>query len=153
MALKPSKENSPSSQRKFSLKLWLGIPFALFLVLLVILSQIDLESVKEELVQRISEETGLKVEMESIGFGFSHGLGLQGKGVKVSTPEGDQYSVDRLDLLAAWSPLLKGEFKIKSAALEHPVLKLEISKTQKEPTPTEKETPAMLKPSNPPPRK
>ncbi|MBT3366263.1 MAG: hypothetical protein HN472_17235 [Nitrospina sp.] len=142
MALKPSKENSPSSQRKFSLKLWLGIPFALFLVLLVILSQIDLESVKEELVQRISEETGLKVEMESIGFGFSHGLGLQGKGVKVSTPEGDQYSVDRLDLLAAWSPLLKGEFKIKSAALEHPVLKLEISKTQKEPTPTEKEKPA-----------
>jgi hypothetical protein len=64
--------------------------------------------------------------MESIGFSFSHGLGLQLKGVKVRSPEGNHFSVERLHLLAEWSPLLKGEFKIKSVTLEHPEATLEI---------------------------
>ena len=121
----PSKSKSP-------LKPWVWAPLSLIVVFLIILTQIDLESVKENLIARVSSETGMKVEIDSIGFGFSRGFGLQCKGVKVSTPEGDQYSVDRLDLLAAWSPLLKGEFKIKSAALEHPVLKLEIPESKPE---------------------
>ena len=108
----PSKENSPPARKRFSLKLWIGVPCALILALVIILSQIDLETVKENFVQRISQETGLKVAMESIGFSFSHGLGLQLKGVKVRSPEGNHFSVERLHLLAEWSPLLKGEFKI-----------------------------------------
>jgi len=122
----PSKKNSPPARKRFSLKLWIGVPCALILALVIILSQIDLETVKENFVQRISQETGLKVAMESIGFSFSHGLGLQLKGVKVRSPEGNHFSVERLHLLAEWSPLLKGEFKIKSVTLEHPEATLEI---------------------------
>ena len=126
MTATPSKENSPPARKRFSLKLWIGVPCALILALVIILSQIDLETVKENFVQRISQETGLKVAMESIGFSFSHGLGLQLKGVKVRSPEGNHFSVERLHLLAEWRPLLKGEFKIKSVTLEHPEATLEI---------------------------
>ncbi len=134
MTSKPTKESISSQQRRFSLKLWIGIPFALFLGLLVILSQIDLESVKKELVQRISKETGLTVEISSMRFGFSRGLGLQCQGVKVNTPEGHRFSVNRLHLLAEWDSLLQGKFKIKSAALEHPKITLEISSSVKPPS-------------------
>jgi hypothetical protein len=155
MPLAPSKDNISKTPSKSFLKRWIWVPFALILVFVVILTQIDLESVKESLIEKVSSETGLKVEIDSIGFGFSRGLGLQCKGVKVSTPEGDQYSVDRLDLLAAWSPLLRGEFKIKSAALEHPVIKLELPKPEqpakkeqpskeKEQSPAEKEKPGLV---------
>ncbi len=145
-----SNKNIPQTPPKSFLKRWIWVPVALILTLAIILSQVDLESVKENLIQKVSDETGLKVEIDSIGFGFSSGLGLQCKGVKVSTPEGDHYSVDRLDLLAAWGPLLKGEFKIKSAALEHPVIKLEIPELAPEQPPTkeEKNLPDKSQPSN-----
>ncbi len=146
MTLATSKDNIPKTPSKSFLKRWIWVPFALILVIVIILTQIDLESVKENLIEKVSSETGLKVEIKSIGFGFSRGLGLQCKGVKVSTPEGNHYSVDRLDLLAAWSPLFRGEFKIKSAALVHPVIKLEIPKpeqpAEKEQLPDIKEKPA-----------
>ena len=135
----PSKKNRHPSRAGFLLRPWIWVPFALILALLIILSQIDLESVKENLVQRISRETGLKVEMESIGFGFSQGLGLQLKGVKVRSPKGNSFSVDRLHLLAEWGPLLKGEFKIKSVTLEHPEATLEIPTISPEPLPTDGE--------------
>lgn len=138
MASTPSKESMSKTRSKFALKRWVWVPLALILVLATILSQIDLEAVKENLIEKVSSETGLKVEVDSIGFGFSRGLGLQCKGVKVSTPEGDQYSVDRLDLLAAWSPLLRGEFQIKSASLQHPVIKLELPEPAPEQTPPAK---------------
>ena len=140
MALKPPKQSIPSQRRRFPLKLWIGVPFVLFLALLIILSQIDLETIKEELVQRISKETGLTVEIDSMRFGFSRGLGLQCKGVKVSTPEGHRFSVNRLHLLAEWRPLLKGELKIKSAALDHPEITLEISAPVEPPAIKEKST-------------
>ena len=133
MTSTPVKENRPPARKRLSLKLWIGVPCALILALVIILSQIDLESVKETLVQRISEETGLKVEMDSIGFGLSHGLGLQLKGVKVRSPKGDNFSVDRLHLLAEWRPLLQGEFKIKSVTLEHPEATLELPDTPEKP--------------------
>ncbi len=150
MASNPSKNNASAPLTRFTRKPWIWGPFALILVILIILTQIDLESVKENLIEKIASETGMKVEIDSIGFGFSHGLGLQCKGVKVNTPEGDHYSVDRLDLLAAWSPLLSGEFKIKSAALEHPVIKLEIPKTSEKERPAKKEEPKKEMPSKEP---
>ena len=138
MPLDSSKDNISKTPSKTSLKRWIWVPFALIFVTTIILTQIDLDSVKENLIEKVSSETGLKVEVDSIGFSFSRGLGLQCKGVKVSTPEGDQYSVDRLDLLASWSPLFLGEFKIKSAALEHPVIKLKIPNPKPQ-QPAEKE--------------
>jgi uncharacterized protein involved in outer membrane biogenesis len=134
----PTKNNKTPSYKKLLLKPWVWVPLALILILGIILTQVDLESVKENLVQRISQETGLKVEIDSMGFGFSHGLGLQGKGVKVSTPEGHRFSVDRLYLLAELKPLLLGEIKIKSAALEHPEVTLEIFESAPEQPPVEK---------------
>ncbi len=150
MAPTSSKKNTPSTRSKSFLKRWVWVPVVLILTLVIILSQFDLESVKENLIQKVYDETGLKVEIDSIGFGFSNGLGLQCKGVKVSTPAGDHYSVDRLDLLAAWSPLLKGEFKIKSAALEHPVIKLEIPEPSQPPTKKEESLPDKSQPSDGP---
>jgi uncharacterized protein involved in outer membrane biogenesis len=138
MPLDYSKDNISKTPSKSSLKRWIWVPFALIFIIIIILTQIDLNSVKENLIEKVSTETGLKVEIDSIGFVFIHGLGLQCKGVNVGTPEGDQYSVDRLDLLAAWSPLFRGEFKIKSAALKHPVIKLELPKPKQ---PAEKKQP------------
>ncbi len=135
----PIKNNSPSPSPRLSLKRWIWVPFALIFVLLIILAQIDLESIKEQLVQRASQETGLKVEMESIGFSFSHGFGFKGKDVKVSTPDGNRFSVDQLHLLAEWGPLLHGELKIKSIALEHPEATLTIPETPPEPSPVAEE--------------
>ena len=132
------KDNILTSRLRFVKKPWIWVPFTLLLVFLIILTQIDLESIKESLIEKVSSETGLKVEIDEIGFGFSGGLGLQCKGVKVSTPKGNHYSVDRLDLLAAWSPLLSGEFEIKSAALIHPVIKLEIPERPQPPIEKEK---------------
>jgi hypothetical protein len=146
MPLDSSKDSISKTPSKSSLKRWIWVPFTLIFVTTIILTQIDLDSVKENLIEKVSSETGLKVEIDSIGFSFSRGLGLQCKGVKVSTSEGDQYSVDRLDLLAAWSPLFRGEFKIKSADLEHPVIKLELPKpeqpVEKKQPPKEKKKPA-----------
>jgi hypothetical protein len=135
----PTKNNRPSSGKSFLLRPWVWIPLALIFIFGVILTQVDLESVKEKLVQRISQETGLQVSIDSMGFGFSPGLGLQGKGVKVSTPDGKRFSVDRLHLLAEWGPLLKGELNIKSIALEHPEVTLELSKI---PSPEVEEKPS-----------
>ena len=146
MPLDSSKDNISKTPSKSSLKRWIWVSFSLIFVITIILTQIDLDSVKENLIEKVSSETGLKVEIDSIGLGFSRGLGLQCKGVKVITPEGDQYSVDRLDLLAAWSPLFRGEFKIKAVDLEHPVIKLELPKpkqpVEKNQPPKEKNNPA-----------
>ncbi len=120
---------STPTPKRFALKLWIAVPLALILALIIILSQIDLESVKENLVQRISEETGLKIEVDAIGFSFSHGLGLQLKHVEVQSATGNHFSVERLHLLAEWKPLLTGEFKIKSVTLEHPEATLELPAT------------------------
>ena len=35
----------------------------------------------------------MKVEIESVGFGFAHGFGLKYIGVKVATPEGETYNI------------------------------------------------------------
>ena len=145
MAPNPAKNKESAPLTRFARKPWFWGPLALILVILIILTQIDLEAVKENVIKKVASETGMKVEIDSIGFGFSHGLGLQCKGVKVNTPEGNHYSVDRLDLLAAWSPLLSGEFKIKSAALEHPVIRLEIAKASEQPA--EREEPKKDTPS------
>ena len=131
MAFTPPKENISPSRFGLVKKPWIWIPFTLLLIFLIILTQVDLESIKESLVEIISSKTGLKVEIDSIGFGVLDGLGLQCKGVEVTSLNGNHYSIDRLDLLAAWGPLLRGEFEITSASLIHPVIKLVIPERPK----------------------
>ena len=131
MAFTHPKDNISPSRFGFAKKPWIWVPFILLLIFFIILTKIDLESVKENLVERISNKTGLKVEIDSIGFGVLDGLGLQCNGVEVTSLNGNHYSIDRLDLLAAWSPLLRGEFEITSASLIHPVIKIVIPEKPK----------------------
>ena len=92
MPLDSSKHNISKTSSKSTLIRWIWMPFALIFITTIILTQIDLDSVKEKLIEKVSNETGLKVEIDSIEFGFSRGLGLQCKGVKVSTPEAVSYT-------------------------------------------------------------
>jgi hypothetical protein len=145
-----TKNNSPDSAavRKTRLKRWLIGFIAVFLLIAVGLSSIDLEQAKDTLIEKVSAESGMNIEIESIGFGFAHGFGLKCSGVKVVTPKGETYAVDHLHLLAEWAPLLVGEFKISSATLDRPRLTLKLSDTPaKKPAPSKKE-PADGKPGS-----
>ncbi len=131
---------------KTRLKRWLMGFFAVFLIIAVGLSSIDLDQVKDILIEKVSAESGMNIEIESIGFGFSHGLGLKCSGVKVITPNGEIYAVDHLHLLAEWAPLLLGEFKINSATLDRPRLTLKLSDSPAKKSATSKKADA--KPSS-----
>ena len=146
-------ENSPSKKPKTVktfLKWGLMGFFGFILLIAIVLSTIDLDEAKNTLIAKVSTETGMKIEIESIGFGFAHGLGLKCTGVKVETPEGESYAVDQLHLLAQWAPLLAGEFKIESAALDGPKLTIHLSDPlEKKPEPSKKD-PEEAKPDSTP---
>jgi hypothetical protein len=134
--------------RKTRLKRGLIGFFAVFLIIAVGLSSIDLDQAKDTLIEKVSAESGMNIEIESIGFGFAHGLGLKCSGVKVVTPKGETYAVDHLHLLAEWAPLLVGEFKISSATLDRPRLTLNLSDTPAKKPATSKKEPTEAKPGS-----
>nr|MBC8282464.1 hypothetical protein [Nitrospinota bacterium] len=144
------QNSSPDSStvRKTRLKRWLIGFFAVFLLIAVVLSSIDLDQVKNTLIEKVSAESGVKIEIKSIGFGFAHGLGLKCSGVKVVTPKGETYAVDHLYLLAEWMPLLVGEFKISSATLDRPQLTLNLSESPEKKPATSKKEPVDAKPGS-----
>ncbi len=135
MTSTPAKKIPAPAPSKSALKRWVWVPLALILALGLALAQIDLNAIKEQLVQRVSSEMGLQIEMDSIGFSFSHGLGFKCEKVEVRSPDGNRFSVDRLHLLAEWGPLLQGELKIKSIALEHPEATLTLPEPSAGPAP------------------
>ena len=143
-------KNSPSQKSKTGktlLKRGLIGFFAVILLLAIVLSTIDLEDAKNTLIEKVSAESGMKIEIESIGFGFAHGLGLKCSGVKVVTPKGETYAVDHLHLLAEWAPLLTGEFKINTATLDRPQLTLNLSDKPAKKPETSKKGPEDAKPA------
>ena len=82
-------ENTPAQKPKLAktfLKWALIGVFVVILVLAIVLTTIDLDNAKHTLIEKVSTKTGMKIEIESIGLGFSHGLGLKCSGVKVATP-------------------------------------------------------------------
>ncbi|MBT5468990.1 MAG: AsmA family protein [Nitrospina sp.] len=144
-------KNSPSQKSKTGktlLKRGLIGFFAVILLLAIVLSTIDLEDAKNTLIEKVSAESGMKIEIESIGFGFAHGLGLKCSGVKVVTPKGETYAVDHLHLLAEWAPLLTGEFKINTATLDRPQLTLNLSDKPAKKPETSKKGPEDAKPGS-----
>ena len=145
-----TQNSSPDSSAvgKTRLKRWLIGIFAVFLIIAVGLSSIDLDQAKDTLIAKVSAESGMNIEIESIGFGFAHGLGLKCSGVKVVTPKGETYAVDHLYLLAEWAPLLVGEFKINSATLDRPQLTLKLSDSPTEKPATSKKEPEDAKPGS-----
>ena len=144
-----NQNSSPDSASigKTRLKRWLIGFFAVFLIIAAGLSSIDLDQAKDTLIAKVSAESGMKIEIESIGFGFAHGLGLKCSGVKVVTPKGETYAVDHLHLLAEWAPLLVGEFKINNATLDRPQLTLNLSESPAKKPETSKKEPVDAKPS------
>ena len=129
-------ENS-SPQKLISLNTFLKwglIGFIGAILVIAIVLSTNLDEAKKTLIAKVSAETGIKIDIESIGFGFAHGLGLKCSGVNIVTPDGETYAVEQLHLLAQWGPLFAGEFKIESAALDSPKLTLRL------PDPTEKKT-------------
>ena len=73
--------------------------FAVILPFAIVLSTIALNEAKDTIIEKISTESGIKIEIESIEFGFSHGLEIKCSGVKVVTPDSETYAVDHLNLL------------------------------------------------------
>lgn len=122
--------------------------FAVILLSAIVLSTLDLNQAKDKLIEKVSAESGMKIEIESVGFGFSHGLGLKCSGVKIATLKGETYAADHLHLVAEWAPLLAGEFKINRAALDGPKLTLKLSDQPEKKPDAEKKEPPDTKPGS-----
>jgi len=102
--------------------------FTAILLLVIVLSTFALNEAKDTIIEKISAESGIEIEIESIGFGFSQGLKIKCRGVKVVTPDGETYTVGHLNLLPKWA-LLLGKLKIDSTVfdLENISLPIEIT--------------------------
>ena len=153
MSFKVPKMENSSPQKLISLNTFLKwglIGFIGAILVIAIVLSTNLDEAKKTLIAKVSAETGMKIDIESIGFGFAHGLGLKCSGVNVVTPDGETYAVEQLHLLAQWGPLFAGEFKIESAALDSPKLTLRLpDPTEKKPE-SDKKVPEETKPfSNP----
>lgn len=124
-------ENNPPRKTitmKILLKLGLRGGVIVILLFAIVLSTITLNEAKDTIIEKISAESGMKIEIESIGFGFSQGLKIKCKGVKVVTPNGETYAVPQLNLLPKWA-LLLSKLKIDSTVfdLENISLPVEIT--------------------------
>ena len=75
--------NTPSQKSKTAktfLKCGLTVVFVVILFLAIVLATIDLGEAKNIVVEKVFTETGMKVEIESGGFGLRY------IGIKVATP-------------------------------------------------------------------
>ena len=124
------ENNQPRKSIIMKILLKLGLKGGIILILLfaIVLSTITLNEAKDTIIKKISAENGIEIEIESIGFGFSKGLKIKCRGVKVVTPDGETYAVGNLNLLPKWA-LLLGKLKIDSTVfdLENISLPLEIT--------------------------
>jgi len=124
------ENNQPRKSITMKILLKLGLKGGIILILLfaIVLSTITLNEAKDTIIKKISAENGIEIEIESIGFGFSKGLKIKCRGVKVVTPDGETYAVGNLNLLPKWA-LLLGKLKIDSTVfdLENISLPLEIT--------------------------
>jgi hypothetical protein len=148
----PKMENS-SPQKLISLNTFLKwglIGFLGAILVIAIVLSTNLDEAKNTLIAKVSAETGMKIDIESIGFGFAHGLGLKCSGVNIVTPDGETYAVEQLHLLAQWGPLFAGKFKIDSAALDSPKLTLILPDSTEKKTESDKKVLEETKPFSSP---
>ena len=118
---------------KFSKKLWVRVlvPTALIIALIlvaipVLIYTLDTENLRRTLTASLSENTGFKVDFQSMGIDFSQGLGVSADGISIHTADGKHhlFSIERIFLQAKLLPLLVGKFKIKNAVIEKPVINI-----------------------------
>ena len=124
------ENNQPRKSIIMKILLKWGLRGGVIVILLfaIVLSTITLNEAKDTIIEKISTENGIEIEIESIGFGFSKGLKIKCKGVKVATPDGETYAVGHLNLLPKWA-LLLDKLKITSTVfdLENISLPVEIT--------------------------
>lgn len=100
--------------------------FAILVLLggiLILLSILNINSFREQIASRLSQATGLQIDVQSLEVGFHNGLGLKCKGVRVRSQDKTQelFSSEELFLLADLRPLLHKQFKIKKVTVFKPV--------------------------------
>ena len=124
---------------KFSKKLWVRVlvPTALIIALIlvaipVLIYTLDTENLRRTLTASLSENTGFKVDFQSMGIDFSQGLGVSADGISIHTADGKHhlFSIERIFLQAKLLPLLVGKFKIKNAVIEKPVINIFIDQPE-----------------------
>lgn len=124
---------------KISKKLWLRVlvPTALIIALIllaipILMYTLDTENLRQTLTTSLSQKTGFKVDIQSMGIDLSQGLGVSADGISIHTADGKHhlFSVERLFLQAKLLPLLVGKFKIKNAVIEKPVISIFIDQPE-----------------------
>lgn len=94
------------------------------LVLVGVAYFVDVESLKGPLIQKLSQSTGLKVEIEGLTYDFKDGFALKAHGVNIESLDGkEKYaSAKTLFVRVHLMPLLAGVVEVKNLALIQPVI-------------------------------
>ena len=127
---------NPKKSRLFQ-KLFLGFAGLLALLIVVLLS-VDLNTFREPVAKAISQATGMKVNIEYLGWSFSGGLKIDCKGVKISSGETEEELLSTKELLISlnWLPLLEKRVVVNSISLVEPVLRVTVKPgSEKKPAP------------------
>ncbi len=103
-----------------------GVLFFCTLGFLASLPFQDYSSLKKSLVRSLSKTTGLPIQIDSINFDLSQGIGLRVDGFTIFSKDQQQVliSTKRLIVSARIIPLLTGKFKIKNAEIIEPEVKI-----------------------------
>ncbi len=103
-----------------------GILFICTLGFLASLPFQDYSSLKKSLVRSLSKTTGLPIQIDSLKFDLSQGIGLRVEGFTIFSKDKQQVliSTKRLFVSARLIPLLTGKFKIKNAEIFEPEVKI-----------------------------
>ena len=120
------QENKPQGAKLGRLfKLGLSISLVLGIIFIGIIS-INLDSLREPIMDELSQITDLSIEIESLNLSFSSGLSLRGGGLKVSSKDGSKqiFSAENLFLDAELKPLLKRQLKIRKIILVKPEMNI-----------------------------
>ncbi|MBI4384277.1 MAG: AsmA-like C-terminal region-containing protein [Nitrospinae bacterium] len=114
---------------------------------------LNLDRFREPVVAKLSEMTGLKIAVESLGLDFSRGLKLKCVGLKVRTPDGHRqlFSAEEALLELELLPILRGQFNVKDFVLVKPEVRI-YPERPGEPAgpPSQTEAPAPPGPAGPP---
>jgi hypothetical protein len=124
----PDNQKNPENPgKKTNPKVVYFLFFLAFLVIGVIAlfmtSLFLLNNFREPIATGLSRASGLKINFDSIGLSFTHGLGLRCSGVTVHSAHGKKslFSADKFIIEIETLPLLHKQIIIKSSTLVNPV--------------------------------
>lgn len=97
---------------------------------------VDIESLKAPLIRKLSDASGMKVEIDELAYDFHDGFGLKADGVNIESMDGKEKFVSAKSLFVHvyLMPLLAGKVDVKTIDLIQPVVTVYLDKK----TPAEK---------------